>query len=405
MENSLASDNKKQKKLSDITELITDGSHFSPRTLGEGLPYVTVRDISDKGEIDIIGCKKISQEDFNKLVSGNCKPEKGDILFSKDGTVGKVALVSLDTPFVVLSSLAIIRPKKNIVLPKFLTYLFLSPNIRDEAIGLKTGAAIKRIVLKTLKNLKFPTPSLNEQKHIVEKLDALFARIDKAIAMLEENIQHTQALMGSMMDNEFKRLEDTKGYPVKPLAEVIKVINGRAYKKPELLDSGKYPVLRVGNFFTNRSWYYSDLELDDDKYCEEGDLLYAWSASFGPKIWDGPKSIYHYHIWKMVPHNGDVSKDYLFYLLERDTEKIKEEGGRGVGMIHITKGGIEKRKMVIPPIEVQEDVVNRIHKLKNSTEKLLREQTQKLNNLKSLKSSLLDAAFKGELTQAVKVPA
>ena len=70
------------------------------------------------------------------------------------------------------------------------------------------------------------------------------------------------------------------------------LLNGRAYKQDELLDSGKYPVLRVGNFFSNRGWYYSDLELDDDKYCDNGDLLYAWSASFGPQIWNGGKVIY-----------------------------------------------------------------------------------------------------------------
>lgn len=51
------------------------------------------------------------------------------------------------------------------------------------------------------------------------------------------------------------------------LGEVCRVINGRAYKQSELLDDGKYRVLRVGNFFSNNSWYYSDLELNEDKYC------------------------------------------------------------------------------------------------------------------------------------------
>lgn len=57
------------------------------------------------------------------------------------------------------------------------------------------------------------------------------------------------------------------------LGQVCTLINGRAYSKPELLDDGKYPVLRVGNFFTNNHWYYSDMELDNDKYCVDGDLL------------------------------------------------------------------------------------------------------------------------------------
>ena len=59
------------------------------------------------------------------------------------------------------------------------------------------------------------------------------------------------------------------------MQDIMKFVNGRAYKKEELLSRGKYKVLRVGNFFTNNEWYYSDLELPDDKYCYPGDLLYA----------------------------------------------------------------------------------------------------------------------------------
>lgn len=81
-----------------------------------------------------------------------------------------------------------------------------------------------------------------------------------------------------------------EGWEWRQLGEVATLINGRAYKQEELLTAGATPVLRVGNFFTNKNWYYSDLKLEENKYCETGDLLYAWSASFGPK------SIFHYHI-------------------------------------------------------------------------------------------------------------
>ncbi|WP_438879626.1 restriction endonuclease subunit S, partial [Bacillus cereus group sp. Bce015] len=64
-----------------------------------------------------------------------------------------------------------------------------------------------------------------------------------------------------------------EGWKSARLGEVCTLRNGRAYKKSELLDSGKYPVLRVGNFFTNKHWYYSDLELGEEKYCDKGDLL------------------------------------------------------------------------------------------------------------------------------------
>jgi len=93
----------------------------------------------------------------------------------------------------------------------------------------------------------------------------------------------------------------------------------RAYKQEELLAEGPTPVLRVGNFFSSREWYYSDLVLEEEKYCDVGDLLYAWSASFGPRIWEGPRAIFHYHIWKIETSDA-IDKKFLFYLLEADSE-------------------------------------------------------------------------------------
>lgn len=151
----------------------------------------------------------------------------------------------------------------------------------------------------------------------------------------------------------------------KALEEVCRFINGRAYKQPELLGQGKYPVLRVGNFFTNDNWYYSDLELDEDKYCDKGDLLYAWSASFGPRIWEGDKVIYHYHIWKVMPDADVINKKFLYYLLEWDTKALKEEHGTGSTMMHVTKGAIEQRLVPIPcpenpqrSLEIQAEIVS-----------------------------------------------
>lgn len=153
-------------------------------------------------------------------------------------------------------------------------------------------------------------------------------------------------------DNESRvKTRSSVGWDFVPLGSIATFINGRAYSQSELLQAGKYKVLRVGNFFTNSDWYYSDLELDSDKYVFEGDLMYAWSASFGPRFWSGPKAIYHYHIWKIVP-SSKVTKEYLYYYLITDTDKIdaRRQGGT---MFHITKGDMERRKLLLPAIDEQ----------------------------------------------------
>lgn len=139
------------------------------------------------------------------------------------------------------------------------------------------------------------------------------------------------------------------------LGDICRVINGRAYSQDELLANGKYRVLRVGNFFSNNSWYYSDMELDASKYCYYGDLLYAWSASFGPKIWDGDKAIYHYHIWKMEPNEKYIIKKYLFYFLQKHTQVILG-ATHGSIMLHITKKFIEDVSLKVPSIVQQQQI-------------------------------------------------
>ena len=141
------------------------------------------------------------------------------------------------------------------------------------------------------------------------------------------------------------------------LSEIVRVLNGRAYSKQELLDAGPTPVLRVGNLFTSDHWYYSNLSLEPDKLCKPGDLLFAWSASFGPFIWDGPNAIFHYHIWKLDPIAPELfNVQYLHLFLREKTAELKA-AGHGVSMVHLTKEKMEKIPVPWPPLAEQARIV------------------------------------------------
>ena len=171
------------------------------------------------------------------------------------------------------------------------------------------------------------------------------------------------------------------------ITDACTLYNGRAYKQEELLSTGKYQVLRVGNFFTNDSWYYSDLELDEQKTIVKGDLLYAWSASFGPRFWTGEKAIYHYHIWKVIPKEH-IDKYYLYYFLYKDSLIIKSKSQGGT-MVHVTKGDMEKRPMQFPCLEEQ----RKIAKLLSLLDERIATQTKIIEDLKKLKSAITDLLF------------
>lgn len=145
-------------------------------------------------------------------------------------------------------------------------------------------------------------------------------------------------------------------WKVKPFKNVATLINGRAFSQSELLERGKYRVLRVGNFGTNDSWYYSNLELPEKMYCNKGDLLYCWSCTYGAYIWNEEKTIYHYHIWKIADLKAE--KGYLQYILNNDVAQ-QMNSSNGSTMSHITKGFLENRLFAFPPtIEEQQRIAN-----------------------------------------------
>ena len=188
------------------------------------------------------------------------------------------------------------------------------------------------------------------------------------------------------------------------LGSVASFLNGRAYKKSELLDDNKLtPVLRVGNLFTNSKWYYSDLKLDSNKYIDKGDLIYAWSASFGPRIWQGGHVIYHYHIWKVNFNKSLVDKKFLEYFLSDERNVLGETKVHGSTMKHITKTNMEHLPFPLPPLTEQKRIVTKLEKLMP----LVDEYEKAYNRLKSIddgfndkmKQSILQYAMEGKLVK------
>jgi len=182
------------------------------------------------------------------------------------------------------------------------------------------------------------------------------------------------------------------------LRDVCELINGRAYKQTELLEEGKYRVLRVGNFFTNDHWYYSNLELEERKYCQDGDLLYAWSASFGPRIWSGGKVIFHYHIWKVVPVPALIDQTFLYMFFLWDKELIKQEQGTGTTMIHVSKGSMEDRDLGLPPLPEQRRITAKVESLFRRSETAGQDLSRIPRLIHRYRQAILATAFRGDLT-------
>ena len=241
--------------------------------------------------------------------------------------------------------------------PDYYEQLFLSGFLNRQLYS-KINRGVRDNGLLNLKGKDFyscevPYPPLAEQERIAE----ILIQCDRVIKLKEQKLDELKQLKKEFLRKMFpaKGCDTpeirfpgfTGAWEQRKLGEIATFINGRAYSQPELLSSGKYKVLRVGNFYTNDSWYYSDLELGEKYYADYGDLLYTWSATFGPHIWLGDRVIYHYHIWK-INLSDQLEKQFAVQLLEQDRTNILSSKN-GSTMVHITKEEMEQKDVIIPP--------------------------------------------------------
>ena len=323
-----------------------DGEHYwiTPAEL-DGSKYIssTSRTITDEG---------VKSAHLQLLPSGT-------VLLSSRAPIGKVAITT--------APMYCNQGFKNLVCSDKLynefAYWFLYYNT-EYLNSLGTGATFKEISKRVVEQIPIPVPPREEQERIVEELDCLSGVIEKKCEQLRELDALAQSIFYQMFGDP---ITNEKGWETCELQKVSTLLNGRAYKQNELLDEGKYKVLRVGNFFTNSNYYYSDLELEPEKYCDDGDLLFAWSASFGAFIWNGGKVIYHYHIWKVLYDKQKLNIDYYRFLLNTMTAYFMKDV-HGIGMVHLTKAGMEQYILPIPPLTLQQEFADKIEAIEKQKE-------------------------------------
>ena len=143
------------------------------------------------------------------------------------------------------------------------------------------------------------------------------------------------------------------------------------------------------------------MELDDKYYAENGDLLYTWSATFGPHIWHGNKVIYHYHIWK-IELSKALEKNFALQLLERDKQAILSDKN-GSTMVHITKAGMERKEVLLPKNIVEQVKIGQYF---TNLDHLITLHQRKLEHVKKMKKSMLQKMFpkKNQLYPEVRFP-
>jgi type I restriction enzyme S subunit len=309
----------------------------------------------------------------------------------------------------------LLRDKEKVLADGFRGYLHSIPAVKSSFDRLATGMKVYGISKNNLSSVCIPVPSLEEQTAIANALsdvDALISELEKLIAKKQaiKTATMQQLLTGRTRLPQFALREDGTPKGTKPselgeipedwevvtLGTASSFINGRAYSLHEWENSGT-PVIRLQNL-TGRGdeYYYSNLQLPEKQYCKSGDLLFMWSATFGPVIWRGPKAIYHYHIWKIACEVG-YGQSYLFYLLDDMTEKLKRSSSSGGTMLHVTKEKMESTKAAFPSYEEQTAIATILSDMDAEIQAL----EQRLGKTRQIKQGMMQELLTGK-TRLIK---
>lgn len=268
-----------------------------------------------------------------------------------------------------------------------------------------SSAALPSMKASTIKEHSIPLPPLNEQKHIVAKLDALFTRIEAAITHLQETLELSKALFASEANALFEQLAEEFG--VVSLASVVKINSGIALPKifKDWNSSGSIPFYKVAQM-NNDARIMKDAEItfDVDVAVENRIKIFPKGSVLIPKrggaiLTDKKRLLvegasYDSNVMGLKADEKTISDEFLYRFMLSihlgdyiDTAVIPQ----------INNKHIERMEIPPAPLERQKQVVTHLDALADRTRTLEAETQERLDQLATLKSSLLDTAFRGQL--------
>ena len=186
------------KKLGNICTKISDGVHAKPEYTSTGKPFISVVNINS-GKLLFDDCKYVSEEAYEKMIKST-HPEKGDVLYTKVGaTYGIPALVDTDKDFCLYVSVALLKPKSEIVNSQFLTISMAQPYIKNQADKRIKGIGVPDLHLNQIREFDILLPPLELQN----QFKAFVQQIDKSKFAVQKSLEKTETLYKSLMQRYF----------------------------------------------------------------------------------------------------------------------------------------------------------------------------------------------------------
>jgi type I restriction enzyme S subunit len=405
-------------KLKQVCSISADyGLNISPSEYyTEGIPLIRTSDFDDQGRLTFETCKCISYD-----AASNKFLRKGDILFSRSGTIGRCMVFDSELEATYAAYLVRFRPLQNKADPQFIFYWSQSDHFKQQVAIETIESTIGNFNGTKFANLIFPQIDSAEQKKIVTFLDIETDRIDRLvdkkehlIKLLKEKCQSyaTRRVISGARQNTNLRNTGIEWLPRAPSDWEVRRIASLFGESEEMGEEG-LPILSV-----SINWGISDRELGDEdrhrivnhiedktayKRVRPGDLVYnmmrAWQGAFGVAAIDGLVS----PAYVVARPKKRIHSPYFEALL-RTPMCIEEFRRRSKGIADFRQrlywDQFRQVKVVLPPIQEQRSIAAQISEYSDSIFKLVGLIERSINRLKEYRSTLITEVICGKLGTA-----
>ena len=406
-------------RLKFITLQIIDGSHVTPTYVEDGIPFLRVTDIH-KRKIDFTNVNKISYDEHKKL-NKRFEPTKGDLLLSKNGTIGVPKVVNWEEPFSFFVSLAALRPSKKINV-KFLEYIFWSKHIDEQINAGGKKNTITNLHLDRIKEFYLALPNLSTQTAIANFLDRETRRIDALIAKKQRLIEILKekrtALITHAVTKGLNPDAPTKDSGIDWLGEIpehwevwkvshgYKTFGSGTTPKSDNFDyyeEGEVPWITTSelreNYIRqprNKITHEALRDYPSLKKYPPGTLLIAmYGATIGRLGMLDIDATVNQACFAFA-NSRIFSNRFVFYWLQIARPILISESFGG-GQPNLNQDFLRKLKIPIPEMEEQNEIANYLDKETGFIDNVIRSTQQSITKQQEYRTALISAAVTGKI--------
>ena len=400
---------------------MTDGPHETPEFIDEGVPFLSVDSIQD-GKLIFENCRYISEEDHIRF-KAKCNPKKGDVFLGKAASIGKIAIANVDFEFSIWSPLALLRPDKKILLPKFLEYSLKSNNSQYQIEIFATSNTQKNISMDDIPLIQLTIPPLPDQTAIASFLDKKTAKIDALIEKDKKIIELLKKKRTALINHAVTKgldpnvkLKDSgvdwigeipERWEVVPLKKYLQSFVDYRGATPEKTNEGIFLVtgknIKEGkiNYELSKEYVFEDqyegvMHRGKPKI---GDLLFTTEAPLGEVAnVDYEKIALAQRIIKIRGKKQKLDNYYLkYYIMTQLFQSHLQSLATGSTALGLKASNWCFLKLIVPALSEQLQIVQYLDKATAKIDKTIQKIEEKVKLLEEYKKSLIHYVVTGKV--------